>query len=88
MEHQLCVCAIICLILVIIVLKTKHNESFESKVEKVSTILDWWKSNPNPAYRKYKRDISGSDVIEYNKVKKIVKTGGDVNVETISSVVN
>jgi hypothetical protein len=43
-------------------------ESFANNHEKAIAIYDWFRSNPNRNYKKYKQDLVSSDIVEYEDV--------------------
>ncbi len=76
------VCTAIAILAVAIYMK-QQTEGFASKQEKVDTIYSWWQGNVAPTYSNYKKDITGSDVVEYNKAKQL-HTAGQINKEKLS----
>lgn len=76
------VCTAIAILAVALYMK-QQTEGFTSRQEKVDTIYSWWQGNVEPSYSKYKKEIAGSDVVEYNKAKQL-HTAGQINKEKLS----
>lgn len=53
-----------------------YRESFVSETEKASTIYNWFMSQSDPKYSNYKRDLTGSNVVEFESIVKLQKDGG------------
>ena len=54
--------------------KAYFAESFANKQEKAQTLYDWFSSNRNPTYTKFKKDISEPNVVEYETVLGLSQT--------------
>jgi hypothetical protein len=54
-------------------------ESFATKQEKANTLLEWFKSTDVPTYTAYKKEITGSDIVEYERVRSAVANGATAN---------
>lgn len=80
--------AIIIACVIFISFMANRNESFTNKKEKVNTIHNWWKTQKSPAYATYQKDIPGSDVVEYKRVKDIVLGGKEITAESIEKIVS
>ena len=60
----------------------KPVEPFSTQQSKASTIYNWFTTQKSPSYTEYKRNISGSNIVEYEDVLKLFQDGN----LTLSSV--
>ncbi len=51
------------------------SESFSTRNEKYSTILDWFNNNPRPTYKQFRAEIPTSDIVEYELLYKLYRAG-------------
>jgi len=88
MEDWIKIAAVICTCIVLLYLWSIRSESFTNKKEKVNAIHSWWQNEKNPSYELYIKDIPGSDVVEYKRVKDIVLGGNSPTPANIEKLVN
>ncbi len=68
----LLVAGIICVVIICYVMSKKDCcEHYVNKEEKAETIHQWFKSNPQPSYTKYRSAVPESDIVEYTSVKAV-----------------
>lgn len=67
------------IIVVIVALYMLHAymtaEDFATRREKANTVMEWFKSTDLPTYTAYKKDIRGSDIVEYERVRSAIANG-------------
>lgn len=71
----------------VLMLMNMQSEGFSTKREKAETIFGWFKSQSNPMYTDYKRDLNGgSNIVEYEDVLKLYQNR-DLTVESVEKVI-
>lgn len=61
-------------VILILAYRMWSGENFASKEEKADVIMNWF-TGGGSAYAGYKKDISDSDVVEYEAVKRLKESG-------------
>ena len=56
---------VLLLLAIVIIFLLYRCESFTNKKEKAEFIYDWWNSNDNHNYNKYKKQVKKSNIVEY-----------------------
>ena len=73
MRRALIVVAIIVVLYIVYGYITR--EDFATRQEKASALSEWFASNNMPTYTAYKKAITGSDIVEYERVRSAVAGG-------------
>ena len=63
--------AVLVALVIIVILAMAHlmRENFSTRREKANSIFEWFNTTQAPTYNDYKRAISNSDIVEYEKVR-------------------
>ncbi len=65
----------IVIVIVLIALWLPRVEGFRNKKEKARAIYDWFAGRQSFAYTDYKREIQGSNIVEYEDMLRLVHEG-------------
>jgi hypothetical protein len=61
-------------------------EKFVTKRDKAAAIYEWFRTNTSPVYSKYKKDLQGSNIVEYEDVLTLFKNR-DLTVESVEKMI-
>lgn len=65
--------AAVLVVLMLIVIMAHHewSESFADRREKARAIFNWFSATPKPTFTKFRKDITDSNVVEYEAVLEL-----------------
>ena len=73
----MCVKVLLCLAVVLVIFITFNcRETFATRQEKAEVINNWFASNNEPSFTKYKKDMSDANIVEYEDALKLKQNGG------------
>jgi len=79
------VIALLIVTLVFIWAGSSDPESFATKREKAGAIYNWFAANSRPTYTRYKSEMAGSNVVEYEDVLRLMQDR-DLTVASIEKI--
>ncbi len=59
-----------------------NREAFTSRREKARAIIDWFGLNSQPTYTQYKKEMAGSNIVEYEDALKLFQDK-NLTIETL-----
>lgn len=77
MQSALTVVAVI--IVIYIIYRYVTREDFSTRQEKATALSEWFSNTTSPTYTAYKKAITGSDIVEYERVRSAVANGASMD---------